>query len=297
MRRFKIGLGVAAVLFILLAWAWPDGSDREEGDGASVEAHASAPPPEPETRPTTDEADAEPTTPGEDEAPADAAPSTVEATAAEQSVEPSPTAEPSSAAYAGPFGTRNHTGSNAVALTFDDGPDPNWTPKVLDALRERGVKATFCVIGSYAEANPDLIADIVHDGHTLCNHSWNHELDLGEWSDGEIKANLRRTNDAIRKAAPGAEVAYFRQPGGRWTDRAIGVAAELGMESLHWAVDPSDWDRSTSDAQIRDHVIARSEPGAIVLLHDGASNQRSMLSALDPILDEFERRGYAVSSL
>ncbi|MCH7232135.1 polysaccharide deacetylase family protein [Glycomyces sp. L485] len=283
MRRFKIGIGVAATLFILLAWAWPNGPDAEQDrSGAETSATES---PSPDRRAAA-EPEPEQTSPSEEE------PSPTEA-------EPSgePETGPVGERHRGPLGTRDRTGADTIALTFDDGPDPKWTPRVLDRLREDGVKATFCVIGAYAEANPDLIADIVHDGHTLCSHTWFHEFDLGRWSDREIRANLQRTNDAIQKAAPGTEVRYFRHPGGRWTQRAIAVAADMGMESLHWAVDPSDWDAGKTEAQIRNHVLNRTKPGSIVLLHDGASNQRHMYGALGSILDEFGRRGYAMVAL
>ncbi|HEU5128834.1 MAG TPA: polysaccharide deacetylase family protein [Glycomyces sp.] len=286
MRRFKIGIGVvaAATAVMLLAWTWPEGRDPS-GDDHGTETAASASPSAEAAAPT---AGTGPSPEGAESSPAERAPS------------PQPTAEspvPARDPHGGPMGTRDRTGSNSVALTFDDGPDPNWTPRVLAELRERGVKATFCVIGAYAEAHPDLIADIVHDGHTLCSHTWFHELDLGERSTEEIRANLQRTNDAIEKAVPGADVAYFRHPGGKWTDRAVRVAADMGMESLHWDVDPSDWDRGVSEAQIRDHVADRTEPGSIVLLHDGASNQAHMFGALSSILDEFEHRDYAMAAL
>ncbi|WP_051393334.1 polysaccharide deacetylase family protein [Glycomyces arizonensis] len=296
MRRFKvrigIGIGVAAVTLVLLAWAWPDGTDpggHSPGDPAASVSPSIAGAPA-----------AEPSHDEDTESPSPSPSPSPEPSLTERSAEPEITAEPDDPArdvYGGPMGTRNHTGSDAVALTFDDGPNPDWTPKVLGELRERGVKATFCVIGAYAEAYPDLIADIVHDGHTLCSHSWYHEMDLGQRSEEEIRANLQRTNDAIEKAAPGAEVEYFRQPGGKWTDRVIRVAADMGMESLHWAVDPSDWDHDTTEAQIRDRVLDHAEPGSVVLLHDGASNQRRMLGALRSILDEFEDRGYTLTAL
>lgn len=289
MRRYRLGIGVAAATaFLLLAATWPDG--EEPDDSASIAADAGV------AESTTGEADPSPTgeptpTAEESDAPGHEPPS--------ERTTGSPTVEadtPVRDAHGGPMGTRDHTGSNGVALTFDDGPDPNWTPRVLTELRERGVKATFCVIGAYAEAYPDLIADIVHDGHTLCSHTWFHEMDLGQWSEEEIRANLQRTNDAIEKAAPGAEVEYFRHPGGQWTDRAVRVAADMGMESLHWDIDPSDWDRRTTEGQIRDRVLA-AEPGSIILLHDGASNQEAMVGALSSILDEFEHRRYAMTAL
>lgn len=297
-RRNRIGIVAAAAILLLLAWVWPEGGEPPSGTLTATEPTASATP-APETEggdessDTASSADSDPAT-GEASDPA--------ATAASESASPSaaapaPEAEPASNTYDGPLGTRNHTGTDAVALTFDDGPSPEWTPTVLAMLRERGIKATFCVIGAYAEAYPEIIADIAREGHTLCNHSWFHEFDLGKWSEAEIRANLQRTNDAIVKAAPGTEVPYFRHPGGQWTERAIAVAADLGMESLHWAVDPSDWDNKTTKGQIEKHVLDATGPGAIVLLHDGASNQKDMCAALKKILAEFDERGYTYTGL
>jgi peptidoglycan/xylan/chitin deacetylase (PgdA/CDA1 family) len=138
----------------------------------------------------------------------------------------------------GPHGTHRTTGADYVALTFDDGPDPQWTPEVLALLRKHRVKATFCVVGQLVEAFPELVREIAEAGHTLCNHSWDHDFGLGSRSRTEIRENLERTNAAIHRAAPGTRISYYRQPGGFWTDRVVEVAAELGMSSLHWAVDP-----------------------------------------------------------
>ena len=82
----------------------------------------------------------------------------------------------------GPFGSLATTGTAAVALTFDDGPDPQYTPQVLALLREYEVKATFCVVGENAQSHPDLVQAIVAEGHTLCNHSWHHDVTLGSRS-------------------------------------------------------------------------------------------------------------------
>ncbi|MDN3240449.1 polysaccharide deacetylase family protein [Glycomyces tritici] len=302
MVRHKLGIAAAAALLLALAWVWPEG-DEPPARATATEPTASA-----STSPASEgESEAEDTgsseapasSAGPEEEPSDAAPEpgTEPAASPTPAAPTPPVAEPAANTYDGPLGTRNHTGDHRVALTFDDGPSPEWTPKVLDMLRERGVKATFCLIGAYAEAYPELVADIAREGHTLCNHSWFHEFDLGKWSEEEIRANLQRTNDAILKAAPGAEVRYFRHAGGQWTDRAIAVAADLGMESLHWTVDPSDWDNAVTEKQIREHVLDRSAPGAIVLLHDGASNQADMCGALTSIFTEFSRRGYVYTPL
>jgi peptidoglycan/xylan/chitin deacetylase (PgdA/CDA1 family) len=190
---------------------------------------------------------------------------------------------------AGPHGTRRSTGDAYVALTFDDGPDPRWTPEVLALLREHDVKATFCVVGQLAQAYPELLRDIAADGHTLCNHSWSHDMALGRRPAREIRADLERTNAAIRDALPGARVSYYRQPGGAWTGRVVEVAEELGMSSLHWEVDPQDWARPGAGA-IATVVSGATDEGAIVLLHDGGGERRGTVQAMRRFLPDLAGR-------
>ncbi len=208
------------------------------------------------------------------------------------SAQPVPPPEPIEPddSWDGPAGTMTRTGSDSVALTFDDGPSPAWTPKVLNTLADWGVKATFCVVGKEARAYPDLVRDIVDGGHTLCNHSWNHELDLGRQSVKKIRANLDRTNRAIRDAVPDVDISYYRQPGGQWTKRVVKVALEQGMVPVHWTVDPSDWDKSVKAGHIEKEVRGATKAGSIVLMHDGGGDRRSTSSALKPILSDLTSR-------
>ncbi|MFC0030877.1 polysaccharide deacetylase family protein [Micromonospora chaiyaphumensis] len=210
--------------------------------------------------------------------------------------EPSPTASPSSPNPSrragdseGPYGAEVSTGSARIALTFDDGPDPQWTPQVLALLKEYGVRATFCVVGENADAHPDLVRSIVADGHTLCNHSWNHDITLGERSPEAIRDDLSRTNDAILAAAPDARIAYFRQPGGAWTRPVVSVSEELGMTPLHWAVDPTDW-QAPGAARIAEVVLAETRPGSIVLMHDAGGDRSGTVEALQHLLPELLQR-------
>jgi peptidoglycan/xylan/chitin deacetylase (PgdA/CDA1 family) len=189
----------------------------------------------------------------------------------------------------GPFGSWRTTGGDHVALTFDDGPDPHHTPQVLALLREHGVKATFCLVGVNVRAYPELVRAIAADGHTLCNHSWKHDFGLGSRSRTAIRADLTRTNEAIRDAVPGARIAYFRQPGGNWTKAVVTVARDLGMTSLHWAVDPQDWRRPGAESITR-QVTSETAAGAIVLLHDGGGDRRGTVNALRTILPNLTRR-------
>jgi peptidoglycan-N-acetylglucosamine deacetylase len=254
---------------------------------------ATAPAPEASPEATADPAPAVATAPPETASPAPAR----RPVAVRLPVEPPAAAQPISGPGRpplpmqgrGPYGTRLTTGDAYVALTFDDGPDPRWTPDVLEQLRKHQATATFCVVGEMAEAFPELVREIVADGHTLCNHSWNHDVELGNRSRAAIRRDLRRTNKAIHNAAPGIRISYYRQPGGAWTEDVVEVAAELGMSSLHWAVDPKDWSQPGAE-QIAEVVESGTADGAIVLLHDGGGERRGTVRALTKVLPELAAR-------
>ncbi|PRY31452.1 polysaccharide deacetylase family protein [Pseudosporangium ferrugineum] len=188
----------------------------------------------------------------------------------------------------GPARSLRTTGTSAVALTFDDGPDPVQTPKILALLEENQVKATFCMVGVQVQRHPDIVRKIAEAGHTLCNHTWDHSLTIGKDKPERIRRDLARTNDAIRAAVPGARVPFFRAPGGNFTDRLVETAYADGMTSLYWEVDPRDWEHAEHEDDathvekvvkgVRDHV----RPGAIVLSHD--FNQPDTITAYETLL-------------
>jgi peptidoglycan/xylan/chitin deacetylase (PgdA/CDA1 family) len=174
----------------------------------------------------------------------------------------------------GPAGSQSVTGDANVALTFDDGPDPTLTPQILALLRQYHVKATFCVIGSRARDYPDIVRQIAADGHSLCNHSWQHLLNLGQRDVGYQTWDLTQTNQAIQNAVPGAQIKWFRAPGGNFTNGLVSLARSLGMGSLYWDVDPRDWDSATygTGQSMVNHIVSVVEshvrPGSIILSHD-----------------------------
>ncbi|MFG2041173.1 polysaccharide deacetylase family protein [Dactylosporangium sp. NPDC048998] len=175
----------------------------------------------------------------------------------------------------GPADTITRTAGTGVALTFDDGPDPINTPAILQVLRENGVKATFCMVGFRVRDRPDLVRQIYADGHTLCNHSWQHLTDLAKRDPEYIDWDLRHTNDMIH-AAVGADapIKYFRAPGGNFTPSLVAKAAELGMASIYWDVDPKDWDHKPDNGhqahinRVIAQVKAEIRQGSIILSHD-----------------------------
>jgi peptidoglycan/xylan/chitin deacetylase (PgdA/CDA1 family) len=183
----------------------------------------------------------------------------------------------------------NTTGSKAVALTFDDGPWPGWTARVLDQLKALGIKATFCLIGRQVAANAAVVRRMVAEGHTLCNHSWAHDLTLGSKSAAQIKADIDRTDAAIHAVVPDAPIRYFRQPGGKWTAAEVSVLAAIGKKALGWSVDPSDWDDPGSSA-IAGRVLSHTRTGSIVLMHDGGGNRSQTSTALRTILPTLKNK-------
>jgi peptidoglycan-N-acetylglucosamine deacetylase len=178
--------------------------------------------------------------------------------------------------HGGPANSLMVTGTRGVALTFDDGPDPATTPQLLDLLAKHHVKATFCLVGENVKAFPDLVRRIADEGHTLCNHTWNHSLTLGKKKPAAIRADLEKTNAAIRAAVPGAEIKYMRAPGGNFTPAFVKTANELGMVSIYWQVDTRDWDHSGGEsdpahvANVVKAVKKQTSKGAIILSHDYA---------------------------
>ncbi|NLU70851.1 polysaccharide deacetylase family protein [Streptomyces sp. HNM0574] len=207
---------------------------------------------------------------------------------AREKAEPKPTARSISHGVEGDF--RN------VALTLDDGPHPVWTPKVLDLLDSYGIKATFCLIGPNAEANPGLVRRIVDEGHRLCNHSVHHDTAMDQGEDGKAQAyresEIRDARRMIDKASGGAPVPYYRAPGGAFTPDSRHYAAAHGMRPLGWTADSNDW-RLPGTATIVRTVQQQVTTGAqVVLLHDGGGDRAQSYDALRQLIPWFKGEGY-----
>lgn len=200
-----------------------------------------------------------------------------------------PTRRPSRAQALAAMGVKRVTGSRRVALTFDDGPHPHHTAQVLALLRQHRVKAVFCLVGTEVRRYPQLVAQIAREGHTLCNHSWHHELELGKWPAAKIRDNLERTSLEIRRAVPNARIPYFRQPGGLWTPAVVKAAREQRMTPLDWTVDPADWKKPPAKA-ITSRVIAQAKPGSVVLLHDAGGDRAGTVTACRTIIPTLKQR-------
>ncbi|MEU3556360.1 polysaccharide deacetylase family protein [Streptomyces fragilis] len=179
-----------------------------------------------------------------------------------------------------------------VVLTFDDGPDPRYTPEILRTLGEHGLQAMFFVCGNMAKANPDLLRRVSAEGHVIGNHTWSHPL-LTRLSRSAVRAEMERTSEIVEKTC-GERPAWFRAPYGAWNREAYRFGAELGMEPMAWTVDTLDW-RSPGVGAIADTVEKEASPGAVVLSHDAGGNRSQSVQALRRYLPRLLEEGYHVA--
>jgi len=190
--------------------------------------------------------------------------------------------------------TRLRHGGRAVALTFDDGPNPNATPAILDALRARGVRATFFILGRHAERWPDLVKRVAEDGHALGNHGYYHRK-LHFKSPAYVRDDLTRGADAIERAS-GVRPRLFRAPHGFRAPWVSAIARSLGERTVGWSLGVWDSDRPGVDA-IVERTVGGAHPGSILLLHDGDGydpdgDRTQTARAVPLIVDRLRDQGY-----
>jgi peptidoglycan/xylan/chitin deacetylase (PgdA/CDA1 family) len=186
---------------------------------------------------------------------------------------------------------RVDTGRKLVALTLDDGPTPEHTAEVLSILRQHGARATFFVTGSELERHPDLGRAIVRDGHELGNHSYSHPRMLGR-SLGFIADELERTDRLIRAAGHTGPI-YFRPPYGKKLVALPYYLRQTGRTTILWDIEPeSNPAVAASPEQMIAHVLARVQPGSIILLHVMYSSRETSRDALPGLIAGLQARGY-----
>jgi peptidoglycan/xylan/chitin deacetylase (PgdA/CDA1 family) len=185
-------------------------------------------------------------------------------------------------------------GDRTVALTFDDGPNPDATPRILEALKARDVKATFFILGRHADAWPELVKRVADEGHVVGNHGWHHRK-LHVRPPGYVRRDLTMGTESITRAS-GVRPRLFRAPHGFRSPWVSPIASSLGQRTVGWS--RGVWD---SDKPGVDHIVRRTvdgtKPGRIMLLHDGDGydmhGDRSQTAAAIPrIVDELLEQGY-----
>ena len=179
------------------------------------------------------------------------------------------------------------TTHKVVALTIDDGPHPEATPKILRILKEKQVKVTFFVLGNNAAAYNELVRQAASEGHEIGSHAYSHSF-LSRMSPAAYEAEMDQANQLIRQLAQ--EPAVFRPPGGAWNDAIARAALERGQTTILWSVDAGDW-RCPPAGQVIKTVLDNVKPGSIVLLHDGQPSLPTP-EAIGIIIDKLREKGY-----
>lgn len=174
-----------------------------------------------------------------------------------------------------------------VAMTFDDGPHPQLTPRLLDMLKERGIKATFYLVGQNVAQYPEIVARMVAEGHEVGNHSWSHPF-FTKMSETAVRSQLQRTHDAIVSAS-GVAPKTLRPPYGAITSsQKQWIAADYGYPTVLWSVDPMDW-KNRDASLVSRRIVNGASQGAIILAHD---IHKSTVDAMPTALDTLLAQGY-----
>ena len=185
-----------------------------------------------------------------------------------------------------------NTSRPVVALTFDDGPHPEYTPKLLDILRHHGVRATFYVIGRSVDAHPEIARRIVSEGHEIANHTWSHPA-LPSLGAARLRQEMDKTTDAIVRAT-GRRPTNMRPPYGAINERVRQtILRDHGLDVIMWSCDPLDWKRPGAEV-VRRRLVEGAAPGGILLAHD---IHPGTIEAMPGTIQDLKARGYGFATV
>jgi peptidoglycan/xylan/chitin deacetylase (PgdA/CDA1 family) len=180
-----------------------------------------------------------------------------------------------------------HVDGPYIAMTFDDGPHAENTPRLLDMLKQRGIKATFFVVGQCAAEYPDIMKRIVTEGHEIANHSWSHPQ-LSKMGEGSVTDQLQRTHDVIEQTT-GVAAKIMRPPYGAFTANQRNWAFhKWGYKTILWDVDPLDWKVRNAE-HVKNVILKDTVNGSIILSHD---IHKSTVDAMPGTLDGLTAKGF-----
>lgn len=183
------------------------------------------------------------------------------------------------------------TDKPVIALTFDDGPSPHYTATLLDMLHDNHVRATFFVVGVFAQDNPDLIKRMQNEGHIIGIHSFAHENGLFMSPNKTIK-DVARTIDALQQLD--VKVRWYRPPWGHFNLAMFLCSKKFGIKPFLWDVMAQDWSAHTTIKTIEEKLIRRTKPGSVICLHDGRGRARApqrTLGALRAVIPAWKKNG------
>ncbi|YAL82779.1 polysaccharide deacetylase family protein [Dermacoccaceae bacterium W4C1] len=182
------------------------------------------------------------------------------------------------------------SGDKVIYLTFDDGPNPTYTPQVLKLLAKYKAKASFFMLGQNAAANPSLVSQVKSQGHAVGNHSWDHPQ-LTKLSSSALASQLSTTDTAL-----GNGISCMRPPYGATNSGVRQAASARGLTQVLWTVDSNDWRKPGSGA-IASTITSAARDGSIVLMHDGGGNRVQTVAALESVLRTLSAQGYRFATL
>lgn len=187
------------------------------------------------------------------------------------------------------------TSQKELYLTFDNGYENGYTPKILDILKEKKVPAAFFITGHYVKDQPDLVKRMAEEGHLIGNHSWSHP-DMSGISDVQIREELAKVKKQVTELTGQKEMDYLRPPRGIFNERVLAISKESGYTNVFWSIAYKDWDTKVQRGSqfAYDQVMAQLHPGAVILLH---SVSKDNTEALGRIIDDARQKGYEFKSL
>lgn len=188
------------------------------------------------------------------------------------------------------------TDEKVLYLTFDCGYENGNTPQILDALKKHNISATFFVVGTYIESDPELVKRMVAEGHIVGNHTWHHP-DMSQISTMEtFKTELTDVEDAYKQVTGEEMTRFYRPPQGKYSETNLKNAQELGYKTFFWSLAYVDWyeDDQPTKEEAFDKLLGRIHPGAIVLLHNTSSTNAEIL---DELLGKWKEMGYQIKPL
>lgn len=180
-----------------------------------------------------------------------------------------------------------------ICLTFDEGYENGYTPQILDTLKEKKVKAIFFVTYDFASQNPDLVKQMIAEGHIVGNHSYRH-YSMDEVSDDVAKEEVTYLHKYIKDKF-NYTMSYFRFPKGEFSERSLQIVKDLGYKSVFWSFAYADWDpdNQTEENQAFTHICESTHPGAILLLHAVSKTNADILAK---VIDDITKQGYTFTT-
>ena len=191
---------------------------------------------------------------------------------------------------------RDTSGNKKIYLTFDVGYDDGNVKPILDALKAHNAKAAFFVLPHFVTACPELVSQMISDGHLICNHTTHHK-DMSKVTDeAEFAAELRGVEDTFREATGKEMAKFFRPPEGKFNERTLELAQKLGYRTTFWSLAYADWDKNKQPDREKalGILLSRVHDGCVLLLHPTSATNAAIM---DTLLSEFEARGYSFARL